>query len=137
MRVRLLTLFLLLAGSALQPALAGGWGRHGGEQRNAPPQYRPAMPPAYAAPQRGYPAYQGQYPGGQYPGMSRGDAMQQAQRLSPGGRILAADPADNGYRVRVLNNGEVRSIYVPGPPGYPQGPAYGPPPGYAPPYGPR
>jgi len=117
MRTRLLTL-LLLAGLALQPAMAGPWGHQ--EQRREPPrpqqqqqqqhmqqpQMRPPEPPRQQmfAPQ--------QRPQG--PGVSRDEAMRRAQQMNGGGRILAADPAESGYRVRVLKDGEVRSVYVPG-----------------------
>ncbi|MFI4979781.1 MAG: hypothetical protein ACHQIO_05485 [Nevskiales bacterium] len=115
MRTRLVTL-LLLTGLALQPVLAGGWGRN--EQRREPPrpqqqqqrmqpQYRPPEPPRqqmFAPPQ--------QRPQG--PGVSRGEAMRRAQQMNGGGRVLAADPAESGYRVRVLKDGEVRSVYIPG-----------------------
>ncbi len=112
MRTRLVTL-LLLAGLALQPAMAGPWGHQ--EQRREPPrpqqqhmqqQMRPPEPPRqqmFAPPQR---------PQGQ--GVSRDEAMRRAQQMNGGGRILAADPAESGYRVRVLKDGEVRSVYVPG-----------------------
>jgi hypothetical protein len=118
MRTRLVTL-LLLAGLALQPALAGPWGHH--EQRREPPrppppqqqqhmqqQMRPPEPPRqqmFAPPQQQRP---------QGPGVSRDEAMRRAQQMNGGGRILAADPAESGYRVRVLKDGEVRSVYVPG-----------------------
>ena len=111
MRTRLATL-LLLTGLALQPVMAGGWGHH--EQRREPPrpqqqqqrmqqQYRPPEPPRqqmFAPPQ--------QRPQG--PGVSRGEAMRRAQQMNGGGRVLAADPAESGYRVRVLKDGEVRSV---------------------------
>lgn len=108
MRTRLATL-LLLAGLALQPALAGGWQHR--EERREPPrpppqQMRPPEPPRqqmFAPPQRP-----------QGPGVSRDEAMRRAQQMNGGGRILAADPAESGYRVRVLKDGEVRSVYVPG-----------------------
>ena len=108
MRTRLATL-LLLAGLALQPVLAGGWQHR--EERREPPrppqqQMRPPEPPRqqmFAPPQRP-----------QGPGVSRDEAMRRAQQMNGGGRILAADPAESGYRVRVLKDGEVRSVYVPG-----------------------
>ena len=107
-----IVIFLLLTGLALQPALAGGWGHGGGRrappqprqqpQRQQQPQYRgPERPPqGYGPPQR--------------PPLSRYDAMNRAQMMNGGGRVLAADPAQGGYRVRVLKDGEVRSFYVPG-----------------------
>jgi len=109
-----LAILLLLTGLALQPALAGGWGgRH--EERREPPrqqQYRPQpqrQPQMFAPPQQRPPNFA---PQGRP--VSRDDAMRRAQQMSGGGRVLAADPAESGYRVRVLKDGEVRSVYVPG-----------------------
>jgi len=98
--------------------MAGPWGHQ--EQRREPPrpqqqqqqhmqqpQMRPPEPPRqqmFAPPQL--------RPQG--PGVSRDEAMRRAQQMNGGGRILAADPAESGYRVRVLKDGEVRSVYVPG-----------------------
>lgn len=115
MRTRLATL-LILAGLALQPALAGGWG-HRGERRPPPPpprqQFRPPepqrQPQIFAPPQQPRPQnFQQQRP------VSRDEAIRRAQQMNGGGRVLAADPAESGYRVRVLKDGEVRSVYVPG-----------------------
>jgi hypothetical protein len=109
MRTRLATLGLLLV-LALQPALAGGWGHR--EERREPPrpqQQRPPEPPHFMPqPQHWAPQLQ------QRPGMSSGQAAQRAQQLNGGGRVLAVDPSEQGYRVRVLKDGEVRSVYVPG-----------------------
>lgn len=126
------TVLLLLAGLAFQPALCG-W-RGGGQPHPAPrpqmrapaprpaPQFAP-RPPQFAQQQRA-PMYEQQRPGPQMggpgfggprpagPSMSRGDAIRQAQERSGGGRVLGADPAENGYRVRVLKNGEVSTVYV-------------------------
>ncbi|HZR36694.1 MAG TPA: hypothetical protein VFA75_15100 [Nevskia sp.] len=105
MRKPLATLALLLA-LALQPALAGGWGHR--EQQRPPP--RPPEPPRQMyAPQPMRP--QNWAPQNR---MSSGQAAQRAQQLNGGGRVLAVDPSDSGYRVRVLKDGEVRSVYVPG-----------------------
>ena len=112
MRTRL-AILLLLTGLALQPALGGGWGRQ--EPRREPPrqqQYRPQpqrQPQMFAPPQQRPPNFA---PQGRP--VSRDDAMRRAQQMSGGGRVLAADPAESGYRVRVLKDGEVRSVYVPG-----------------------
>jgi hypothetical protein len=129
----------LLAALAVPPAYAGGWGHHHDEDRRGPPpppqqQYRPLLqlhvgpllgpprpqyPPQYQQPYRQqypYPQYGPQYApqyAPQYQGLSRDQAMQRAQQMNGGGRILAADPAENGYLVRVLKDGEVRSVYVP------------------------
>lgn len=113
MRTRL-AILLLLTGLALQPALAGGWGGRHEERREPPrqqPQYRPQpqRQPQMFAPQQRPPNFP---PQGRP--VSRDDAMRRAQQMSGGGRVLAADPAESGYRVRVLKDGEVRSVYVPG-----------------------
>ena len=122
MRTRLATL-LLLTGLALQPALAGGWGGRHEQQREPPrqqPQYRPPQPQYRPQPQRQpqmfAPPPQQRPPNFPQQGrpVSRDDAMRRAQQMSGGGRVLAADPAESGYRVRVLKDGEVRSVYVPG-----------------------
>jgi hypothetical protein len=116
------TLLLLLAGLVFQPALSGGW--RGGppphpRMRAPEPRAAPQFQQRYAQPQRP-PAYEPQRPGQQMappfqpprPSMSRGDAMRQAQERTGGGRVLGADPTENGYRVRVLKNGEVSTVYV-------------------------
>jgi len=105
MRTPLLTLGLLLA-LALPPALAGGWGHQ--ERRGPPPQqqrpmYAPRPEPPRAPPPQGWQGHP----------MSSGQAAQRAQQINGGGRVLAVDPAQSGYRVRVLKDGEVRSVYVP------------------------
>jgi hypothetical protein len=45
--------------------------------------------------------------------MAPPEAAQRARQINGGGRVLAVEPADNGYRVRILKDGEVRSLYVP------------------------
>ena len=45
---------------------------------------------------------------------SPGDAARRAQEMNGGGRILSVDPNGPGYRVKVLKEGEVRVIAVPG-----------------------
>jgi hypothetical protein len=40
-------------------------------------------------------------------------AAQRAQELNGGGRVLAVEPGDNGYRVKLLKQGEVRVVTVP------------------------
>jgi hypothetical protein len=120
-----LAILCLLAALALQPALAGGWG-HRDERREPPrPQQRMPEPPRpqprmYEPPRQMYEPPRQMYepPRQNYPppnrGMSNGQAAQRAQQLNGGGRVLAVDPAQSGYRVRVLKDGEVRSVYVPG-----------------------
>jgi hypothetical protein len=121
MRIGLATI-LLLTGLALQPALAGGWGYH--DVRRAPP---PPPPRQYRAPEPPRPP-PGAYAAPRYPPMT----PDQIRQRVGGGRILAINPAENGLRVRVLKDGEVRSVEVPGA-AYAPGPGYPPPPppGYA------
>ncbi len=112
MRKQLATLGLLLA-LALQPALAGGWSHR--EERREPPrpqQQRPPEPPR----QMYVPRQEPMRPQNWAPQnrMSTGQAAQRAQQMNGGGRVLAVDPSESGYRVRVLKDGEVRSVYVPG-----------------------
>ena len=109
MRRVLLAFTLLLGGLLLQPALAGPfWGRQQVDSRRdfirrpPPPVYRMPPPPG---------------PIGYGPGprrfLSPAEAAQRAQQMNGGGRVLAIDSADAGYRVRVLKDGEVRSLVVP------------------------
>jgi hypothetical protein len=100
---------LLLAGLVFQPVLSGGWraGPAPPPPRMRAPEPRPApqfpqRQPQYAEPQRPNlqmaPAFQPPRPS-----MSRGDAMRQAQERTGGGRVLGADPTENG---------EVSTVYV-------------------------
>lgn len=45
--------------------------------------------------------------------MTPGEAAEQAQRNHGGGRVLAVDPAGNGYRVKLLQRGDVNIVFVP------------------------
>lgn len=45
-------------------------------------------------------------------GLSPGEAAQRAQHLNGGGRVLSVEPAGDGYRVKLLRDGEVRVVYV-------------------------
>lgn len=95
-------------------------------QRGRPAPYYPqggAQRGAYfGAPQRpAEPARNGGPPPGTAPpaapahNLSVGDAAQRAQQMNGGGRVLAVDPSEGGgYKVRMLKDGEVRSVYVPG-----------------------
>ena len=40
------------------------------------------------------------------------DAARRAQQQNGGGRVLSVDPEGNGYRVKVLKDGEVRTHHV-------------------------
>lgn len=45
-------------------------------------------------------------------GLSPNEAAKRAQRENGGGRVLAVEPSGNGYRVKLLRDGEVRVVYV-------------------------
>jgi len=45
--------------------------------------------------------------------MTPGEAAEQAQRNNGGGRVLAVDPTGNGYRVKLLQRGDVNIVFVP------------------------
>lgn len=40
-------------------------------------------------------------------------AARAAQRLNGGGRVLSVNPEGDGYQVRLLRDGEVRSYFIP------------------------
>jgi Ni/Co efflux regulator RcnB len=40
-------------------------------------------------------------------------AARRAQAQNDGGRVLSVDRADNGHRVRLLKDGEVRTFFIP------------------------
>ena len=111
-------LIVLLAALSSQPLLAGGWGRHDERRPPPPPRFQAQRPPqpAFGGGQRplAQPPPRQLPPPPQYRPLSGGEAAHRAQQLNGGGRVLAVDPADSGYRVRVLKDGEVRSVYVPG-----------------------
>jgi len=46
--------------------------------------------------------------------LSPHQAARIAQEQNGGGRVLAVDRNDSGYRVKLLKNGDVRIVYVPG-----------------------
>lgn len=126
-------LAILVSGLLLQPALAAP--QWGGRMRLEAPRENRGAPraPAFPAPPRPPAAVpRGQAPSPPLPqrqpppqisrpefppprpSLSPGEAAQRAQQINGGGRVLAVEPAENGYRVRVLKNGEVRSVFVPG-----------------------
>jgi hypothetical protein len=43
--------------------------------------------------------------------MGPGEAARIAQQRH-GGRVLAVDPVENGYRVKLLDAGEVRMVFI-------------------------
>lgn len=44
--------------------------------------------------------------------MTPGEAAQRAQQVNGGGRVLSVEPAGDGYRVKLLRDGEVRVVVV-------------------------
>jgi len=100
-------LLILAAALATSPAWA-----HGHDDRRAAPGLM--QPPQFQRdPRQFQPQYSPQYqrPPAEF---SPGDAARRAQQMNGGGRILAVDPNGPGYRVKVLKEGEVRVIAVPG-----------------------
>jgi hypothetical protein len=90
MRKRRLILAVLLGGLVFQSAFADSArdeGRDSGEQRR---EHR--------------------RPDGR---MTPSEAAMLAQRNHGGGRVLAVEPADNGYRVKLLQRGDVHIVFVP------------------------
>jgi hypothetical protein len=53
-------------------------------------------------------------PGANDRGLSPSEAARIAQQRNGGGRVLAVERGDSGYRVKLLKNGDVRIVYVPG-----------------------
>eukprot|EP00611_Tribonema_gayanum_P022519 TRINITY_DN4528_c0_g1_i2.p1 TRINITY_DN4528_c0_g1~~TRINITY_DN4528_c0_g1_i2.p1 ORF type:complete len:100 (+),score=25.46 TRINITY_DN4528_c0_g1_i2:333-632(+) len=45
-------------------------------------------------------------------GMSPNEAAKRAQRENGGGRVLSVEPSGDGYRVKLLRDGEVRIVHV-------------------------
>lgn len=45
--------------------------------------------------------------------MTPGEAAAHAQRSNGGGRVLSVDPTGNGYRVKLLQRGDVNIVIVP------------------------
>ena len=46
-------------------------------------------------------------------GIGPGEAARRAQQRNGGGRVLGVNPIDDGYSVRLLKQGEVRTLLVP------------------------
>ncbi|MDZ4080725.1 MULTISPECIES: hypothetical protein [Hydrocarboniphaga] len=46
--------------------------------------------------------------------LSPSDAARVAQQQNGGGRVLTVDRGADGYRVKLLKNGDVRVVFVPG-----------------------
>lgn len=47
------------------------------------------------------------------PRLSPGQAAREAQRQYGGGKVLSVDPAGDGYRVKLLRDGDVRIVIIP------------------------
>ncbi|MCX7071366.1 MAG: hypothetical protein NTW01_10285 [Gammaproteobacteria bacterium] len=45
-------------------------------------------------------------------GLSPNEAAKRAQRENGGGRVLSVEPSGDGYRVKLLRDGEVRVVHV-------------------------
>lgn len=45
--------------------------------------------------------------------MSPADAAREAQMRYGGGKILSVDPAGDGYRVKLVRDGDVRVVFIP------------------------
>ena len=89
---------IVLCGLALQPAQADSpFGRRGGGQRLEAPYLAPGRENRENEQQRG---------------MSPGEAAQRAQQINGGGRVLSVERAGEGYRVKLLRDGEVRVVFV-------------------------
>lgn len=97
---------LSLAGLAFQPGVVLADTQdllehlHRKEQRDAP------LPDAARGDER---------PGARHGrhGIDSGEAARRAQMRNGGGRVLGVDPTDDGYRVKLLKQGEVRTLLVP------------------------
>ena len=81
------------------PAQADLFGRRGGP---GPRLDTPYLPPGREARDNEPPHH----------GLSPGEAAQRAQAMAGGGRVLSVEPAGEGYRVKLLRNGEVRVVVV-------------------------
>jgi len=125
--VRLIPTFcglFLMAGLLLEPAFAfgpfprGGGGRPPREAMRPPPRAEPRPAPAFQRPpepqERPVEAPCFQEPARPATAVSPNDAARRAQQVTGGGRVLSVDPNGPGYRVKVLKEGEVRIINVPG-----------------------
>jgi hypothetical protein len=92
-------LTLSLLGLLSLPASADLFGRGGGGLGAG--LQTPYLPAQREEPQRGDDR-----------GLSPDEAARRAQQQNGGGRVLSVEPAGNGYRVKLLRDGEVRIVYV-------------------------
>ncbi len=98
MRAVAAMMVFVLCGLSLQPALADPlFGRRGGGARLDAPYLPPPRREMRELDQRG---------------MSPGEAAQRAQQINGGGRVLSVERAGDGYRVKLLRDGEVRVVFV-------------------------
>jgi hypothetical protein len=81
------------------PAQADLFGRRSGQ---APRLDTPYLPPGREARDNEPPHH----------GLTAGEAAQRAQASAGGGQVLSVEPAGDGYRVKLLRNGEVRVVIV-------------------------
>jgi len=104
---------LVLGAAATRPGTAAQWGapdEHG--VYAAPVQdagLRPP-PPVRPGPQGGDTFLAPPRP---ERSLSAGEAAKRAQQMNGGGRVLSVEPATNGYRVKLLKDGEVNAVLVP------------------------
>ncbi|GAC1627887.1 MAG: hypothetical protein NVS9B10_17260 [Nevskia sp.] len=100
MRFVALLIAFALCGLAFQPAQADSpfGGRHGGSSlRLDAPYLPPGRENREDQPRRD---------------LSPGEAAQRAQQINGGGRVLSVEQAGDGYRVKLLRDGEVRVVFV-------------------------
>ena len=90
MRKRTFAWILLAGGLLMQPAFADPGDRL--QQRREQREQRREQQPGRSGPS---------------------DAARRAQELNGGGRVLGVTPSDQGYRVKLLKQGEVRVLTVP------------------------
>lgn len=117
-------LSLLLLSLSAQATAAPPW-LHGAQERRAErleradnrnaPALRPANPGTLNRP-FATPAAQQNLPqpraASDVPRLSPGEAARRAQSLNGGGRVLAVEPSEDGYRVKLLKNGEVSVVPI-------------------------
>lgn len=103
--MRLLPLLLCLF---CAPASAESWPLpHSGQQDSRwslPRREAPGVPPGRFTTTEDQP---------QSEGISAGEAARRAQQINGGGRVLSAEPAQGGWRVKLIKNGDVRIVFVP------------------------
>ncbi len=101
-RRALLTVFVLTGAFASAASLAQGVGRES-RLRGQPPSRGDLLPPGMTL-QSAPPESEG---------LSAQQAARQAQQRNGGGRVLSVDTTGNGWRVKLLKDGDVRFVFVP------------------------